>query len=127
MIGYGGAHWSFVFNSEASLDEGEQITDRGNGNFATAAVTQGYAPLDRYLMGFAPASDVPDTFVALNPSVSPLGHPQSGVAFTGRRLNISANDVIQASGPKDAGLHGGAAPFPFRLHSGRAAGPADSR
>ena len=51
--------------------------------FVTAAVTQGYAPLDRYLMGFAPASDVPDTFVALNPSVSPLGHPQSGVAFTG--------------------------------------------
>jgi uncharacterized protein (TIGR03437 family) len=36
--------------------------------------------------------------VALNPSVSPLGHPQSGVAFTGTRLNISANDVIQAMG-----------------------------
>ena len=54
MIGYGGAHWSFVFNSEASLDEGEQITDRGSGRFVTAAVTQGYAPLDRYLMGFAP-------------------------------------------------------------------------
>jgi hypothetical protein len=98
MIGYGGAHWSFVFNSEASLDEGEQITDRGGGRFVTAAVTQGYAPLDRYLMGFAPASDVPDTFVALNPSVSPLGHPQSGVAFTGTRLNISANDVIRAMG-----------------------------
>jgi uncharacterized protein (TIGR03437 family) len=98
MIGFGGAHWSFVFNSEASLDEGEQITDRGNGSFVTAAVTQGFAPLDRYLMGFAPASDVPDTFVALNPSVSPLGHPQSGVPFTGTRLNISANDVIQAMG-----------------------------
>ena len=28
MLGFGGAHWSFVFNSEASLDEGEQITDR---------------------------------------------------------------------------------------------------
>jgi uncharacterized protein (TIGR03437 family) len=98
MIGYGGAHWSFVFNSEASLDEGEQITDRGGGRFVTAAVTQGYAPLDRYLMGFAPASDVPDTFVALNPSVSPLGHPQSGVAFTGSRLNISVSDVIQAMG-----------------------------
>ena len=64
----------------------------------TAAVTQGYAPLDRYLMGFAPPADVPDTFVVLNPSVSPLGHPQSGVAFTGNRLNISVNDVIQAMG-----------------------------
>ena len=73
MIGFGGAHWSFVFNSEASLDEGERITDRRRGSFVTTEVTQGYAPLDRYLMGFAPASDVPDTFVALNPSVFAAG------------------------------------------------------
>ncbi len=98
MLGYQGAHWSFVFNSEASLDEGEQITDLGGGQFVTAAVTQGYAPLDRYLMGFAPSTAVPDTFVVLHPSVSPLGHPQSGVSFTGSRLNISVNDVIQAVG-----------------------------
>ena len=68
------------------------------GRFVTAAITQGYAPLDRYLMGFAPPADVPDTFVVTSPSVSPLGHPQSGVAFTGNRLNISVNDVIQAMG-----------------------------
>src|ERR1017187_6212527 len=100
MIGFGGAHWSFVFNSEASLDEGEQITDLGGGQFVTAAVTQGFAPLDRYLMGFAPSTAVPDTFVVLHPSanVSPLWHPQSGVSFTGSRLNISVNDVIQAVG-----------------------------
>jgi uncharacterized protein (TIGR03437 family) len=98
MIGFGGAHWSFVFNSEASLDEGEQLTDLGGGQFVTAAVTQGFAPLDRYLMGFAPSTAVPDTFVVLHPSVSPLGHPQSGVSFTGSRLNISVNDVIQAVG-----------------------------
>ena len=49
-------------------------------------------------MGFAPPADVPDTFVVLNPSVSPLGHPASGIGFTGNRLNISANDVIQAMG-----------------------------
>ena len=98
MIGYGGAHWSFVYDSEASLDEGEKVTDLGSGRFVTAAVTQGFAPLDRYLMGFSPASDVADTFVALNPSVSPLGHPQSGVGFTGTRLNISVNDIMQTLG-----------------------------
>src|ERR1035437_2357786 len=98
MIGFGGAHWSFVFDSEASLDEGEQINDLGGGRFVTGAVTQGFAPLDRYLMGFAPSSDVLDTFVVLNPSVSPLGHPLSGYAFTGNRLNIGVNDVIQAMG-----------------------------
>ena len=100
MIGYGGAHWSFVFNSEASLDEGEQLTDLGGGQFVTAAITQGFAPLDRYLMGFAPSTDVPDNtmFVVLHPSVSPLGHPESGVHFTGTKLPISVNDVIQAVG-----------------------------
>src|ERR1022692_1962547 len=67
MIGFGGAHWSFVFNSEASLDEGEQLTDLGGGQFVTAAVTQGFAPLDRYLMGFAPSTAVADNtmFVVL--------------------------------------------------------------
>jgi uncharacterized protein (TIGR03437 family) len=98
MIGFGGAHWSFAFNAGPSLAEGEQITDLGGGQFVTAAITQGFAPLDRYLMGFGPSSDVPDTFVVLNPSVSPLLHPESGIAFTGDRLNISVNDVIQAVG-----------------------------
>ncbi|MEO8595353.1 MAG: hypothetical protein ABI759_18675 [Candidatus Solibacter sp.] len=98
MIGFGGSHWSFAFNSEASLNEGEQIIDRGDGRFVTGAVTQGYSPLDRYLMGFAPPAAVPDTFVVLNPSVSPLRHPESNVPFTGTRLNISAADVIKAMG-----------------------------
>ena len=75
-----------------------RLTDLGDGVFVTAAVTQGYAPLDRYLMGLAAPGDVPETFVVLNPSISPLGHPASGVTFTGNRLNVSANDVIQAMG-----------------------------
>jgi uncharacterized protein (TIGR03437 family) len=98
MLGFGGVHWSFVFNSEASLDEGEQINDLGGGSFITGTVTQGFAPLDRYLMGFAPSTDVPDTFVVLNPSVSPLGHPMTGYFFTGTKFPISVNDVIQAVG-----------------------------
>ena len=98
MLGYGGVHWSFVFNSEASLDEGEQINDLGGGQFITGTVTQGFAPLDRYLMGFAPSTDVPDTFVVLNPSASPLGHPASGYFFTGNRMNIGVNDVIRTMG-----------------------------
>jgi uncharacterized protein (TIGR03437 family) len=98
MLGYQGAHWSFVYDSEASLLEGERITDLGGGRFVTAAITQGFAPLDRYLMGFAPSTDVLPTFIVLNPSVTPLQHQVSGVNFTGTRLNISVNDVIQAVG-----------------------------
>src|ERR1019366_6917049 len=95
MLGYQGAHWSFVFNSEASLDEGEQITDLGGGQFVTAAVTQDYAPLDRYLMGFAPSTDVPDTFVVLHPSAFPRGPPPSGGCFFRSPLDIN----VTARGP----------------------------
>ena len=101
MLGYGGAHWSFLFNSEASLDEGEQILDLGPDaapRFLTAAVTQGYSPLDQYLMGFRPPTEVPGTFVVTGSSVSPLAHPISGIPLDGGRLDIGVNDVIAAEG-----------------------------
>lgn len=104
MLGFGGVHWSFVFNSEASLDEGEQITDRGaavSPRFLTTAVTQHYSPLDQYLMGFRAPSDVPDTFVVTgyNPQqVSAISHPAGGVAFDGAPLPITINDIIKAEG-----------------------------
>jgi len=101
MLGYGGSHWSFVFNSEASLDEGEQILDRGadaSPRFVTAAITQAYSPLDQYLMGFRAATDVPPTFVLTGSSASPLGHPLSGVSLNGSRLDIRVDDVIASEG-----------------------------
>jgi uncharacterized protein (TIGR03437 family) len=101
MLGYGGSHWSYVFDSEASLDEGEQITDKGAGaspRFFTATETQGYSPLDQYLMGFRPSSAVPPVFVVTNSGLSPLGHPSLGVAFNGNRMDIAVDDVIAAVG-----------------------------
>jgi uncharacterized protein (TIGR03437 family) len=102
MIGYGGSHWAFVFNSEASLDEGERISDLGTSaspRFLTTDVTQGYAPLDQYLMGFRPASDVPPTFVVTNTaSYLPDLHPYSNVRFDGARRDVTAGDVVQAMG-----------------------------
>jgi uncharacterized protein (TIGR03437 family) len=107
MLGYGGSHWSFLFDSEASLDEGEQIVDRGDGGsprFVTGAVTQGYSPLDQYLMGFGPALAVQgifaveDAMTSFGIGVSPLGHPASDVTFSGNRLDIKVDDVIATEG-----------------------------
>jgi hypothetical protein len=104
MLGYGGVHWSFVFNSEASLDEGEQIIDRGPGaspRFITAAVTQHYSPLDQYLMGFRPPSAVPPTFVITGYNsrlVSPDWHPAGGVTIDGSPLPVATEDLIKAEG-----------------------------
>ena len=104
MLGFGGVHWSFVFNSEASLDEGEQITDRGglvSPRFLTTAVTQHYSPLDQYLMGFRAPADVPDTFVVTGydpKQVSPLWHPAGNVGFGGAPLKVRVSDLVDAEG-----------------------------
>jgi uncharacterized protein (TIGR03437 family) len=98
MLGYQNAHWSFVYNSMASILEGEEILDKGAGNFLTGAITQAYSPLDRYLMGFAPPSTVPETFAVLDASTSSQYHPYSNYAFTGSRYNIKVNDLIQSVG-----------------------------
>jgi uncharacterized protein (TIGR03437 family) len=103
MLGFQLAHWSFLFDSEASVMEGERISDRGGAvspEFLTTDLTQGYAPLDQYLMGFRPAAQVPDVFLVQNPSpnYAPTLHQFSGISFNGVRRNISVADVIQAEG-----------------------------
>jgi uncharacterized protein (TIGR03437 family) len=103
MLGYGGVHWSFVYDSEASLLEGERIADYGadaSPRFMTTNTVQGYSPLDQYLMGFIPANQVQDTFLVTDypSSISPLWHPIPEIPFDGVRRNVSVNDIIQIEG-----------------------------
>ena len=103
MLGYGGVHWSFVYDSEASLLEGERIADYGDGvspRFLTTNTVQDYSPLDQYLMGFRPPDQVPDTFLVTDypSSISPLWHPIPEIPFDGERRNVSVNDIIQVEG-----------------------------
>jgi uncharacterized protein (TIGR03437 family) len=103
MLGYQNSHWSFLFNSEASLLEGEHILDLGASakpRFLTAETVQHYAPLDQYLMGFRPAEAVPETLflVAGAPAFMQQLHPASGVAIDGTRQDIAVADVVQAMG-----------------------------
>jgi uncharacterized protein (TIGR03437 family) len=103
MLGFQNAHWSFLFNSEASLLEGEHILDLGPSakpRFLTAETVRHYAPLDQYLMGFRPASAVPETLFLITDAPPSLQqqHPASGVAIDGGRQDIRVEDVVQAMG-----------------------------
>ena len=104
MLGFGGVHWSFLFNSEASFLEGEKITDQGAGvspRFVTGAIVTHYAPLDQYLMGFRAAADVAETLFVVNnpsPSYAPTLHPASLVSFDGDRRDIPVGEVVQTVG-----------------------------
>lgn len=111
MLGQQGVHWSFNFNSEASLLEGNRIADRGPDaeiRYLTTGTVEGYSPLDQYLMGLRPPEDVPPMFAVLDShypgtaggSIPATKLPQKDVLFQGTRLDIPISDVIAAEGPR---------------------------
>ena len=103
MLGRQLAHWSFLFNSEASLLEGNRIRDNGpnaSPRFLTVATSEAYAPLDQYLMGFRAPEEVPPTFLVTGSSSIPDGSraPQPGVAFSGQRRDIAVDEIVGVVG-----------------------------
>ena len=102
MLGRQSAHWSFTFNSEASLLEGNRIRDDGPGanpRFATVATVEGYSALDQYLMGLRSPDEVAPTFLVTNATAGPSNRqPQAGVVFNGDRRDITVEEVIRAEG-----------------------------
>ncbi len=103
LLGRDFAHWSFYLDSDASVMEGNDIEDKGEGvspRFETVEIVKRYSMLDRYLMGLIPAGDVPPTFLVTNPSIDfPSGHqPQPGVLFDGERKDIEIQAIIDAEG-----------------------------
>lgn len=108
LLGRQHSHWSFFFNSNASVLEGNSIEDYGasaSPRFETVAVTQGYSPLDQYLMGLRTAAEVPATFLVENPTAAGrLGNaarsPEVGVTFDGERKTIRVDDIVAGEGPR---------------------------
>ena len=109
-LGRGASHWSFNFNSEASLLEGNRLRDDGVGlrpRFTSTAASQAYSPLDQYLFGLRAPTDVPPLFAAVDtdgPAAATA--PRVGAAFNGGRFDIDVQDVIKAAGVRlpDAGI-----------------------
>jgi uncharacterized protein (TIGR03437 family) len=103
MLGFQMAHWSFNFDSEASLLEGNRIRDNGPGanpRFTTVATVEGFSPLDQYLMGFRAPGEVspPDIFLVTNSGNASSRFPQTGVSFNGDRRDIGVQEIIQTEG-----------------------------
>jgi hypothetical protein len=102
LLGRDNAHWSFFFNSDASVMEGNQIEDQGGGQFRTVDAVKRYSRLDQYLMGLIPASQVPTFFYVESPNStkSRTDAPAIGVSFTGTRRDVLVDDVIAINGPR---------------------------
>ncbi|MCP4662798.1 MAG: hypothetical protein GY856_45985, partial [bacterium] len=115
LLGRGLAHWSFHHNTFASVMEGNLIRDNGDGTFVTIGATWGgYSALDQYLMGLIPASAVSDFYWVDNVDDPPRdARPESGVTFSGNRVNVSIGQVIAAVGQRRPPA--GEAPNRFRM------------
>ncbi len=105
LLGRANAHWSFFFNSDASVVEGNRIQDLGTGQsprFLTIGTVEHYSALDQYLMGLRGPDDVPPSFLVRNPSI-PLpaaSAPQPGVRFDGARQDITLQMITDAEGKR---------------------------
>ena len=106
LLGRDQAHWSFFFDSDASVMEGNDIEDLGGGSFRTVGAVQRYSLLDQYAMGLVPPSQVPPFFYVENP-VERLRRTRRasrrrevGVTFNGTRRDVLIQDIIAIHGPR---------------------------
>ena len=105
LLGRDQAHWSFFFDSDASVMEGNDIEDLGGGRFRTAAAVRRYSLLDQYAMGLVRDVDVPSFFYVDNPTNMSANRnresaPQVGVTFNGTRREVLIQDIIAIHGPR---------------------------
>jgi hypothetical protein len=106
LLGRDRSHWSFFFDSDASVAEGNDIVDHGGGSFSTRAAVERYSLLDQYAMGLVDRSQVPPFFYVQNPenvvpSKTSESSPAVGVTFTGIRRDVTIDDVIAVMGPRN--------------------------
>ncbi|MCS6805254.1 MAG: pre-peptidase C-terminal domain-containing protein [Acidobacteriota bacterium] len=97
-------HWSFFFNSDASLMYGNQWQENGDGTFTSVDATSRYGVLDEYAMGLRPPADVKSIFF-VSQANDPDGRtrnnlPEVGVTVRGVRADISLEQIIALNGPR---------------------------
>ena len=69
LLGRDDAHWSFFFDSDASVMEGNDIEDLGGGQFRTTDAVKRYSRLDQYMMGLDPAGQRADVLLRGEPEL----------------------------------------------------------
>ncbi|NWG14572.1 MAG: hypothetical protein HXY20_13680 [Acidobacteria bacterium] len=119
ILGRDQAHWSFFFDSDGSVMEGNDIEDRGADlgiqRFKTVGATYTYSLLDRYIMGLVGNEEVPKTFLVTDTYGTlkqASSNPQVGIVFGGNRKEVDIESIIAANGKREPSVH--ASPKVFR-------------
>ena len=106
LLGRGESHWSFFFDSDASVMEGNDIEDLGGGSFRTVGAVSRYSLLDQYAMGLVGPNQVPPFFYVQNPTnLSSTRNresgPEVGITFNGTRRDVLVQDIVAIHGPRE--------------------------
>ncbi|MDX1764109.1 MAG: CARDB domain-containing protein, partial [bacterium] len=100
LLGQDGSHWSYLFDSGASVLYGHDWQDNGDGTFTAIAGETAYSPLDLYLMGFYDKSQVPPMLLIENPDINPDKTPEVGVTIEGTARYVTIDDIIAVEGDR---------------------------
>jgi predicted small secreted protein len=103
LLGRDLAHWSFFFDSDASVMEGNDIEDQGGGQFRTVDAVKRYSRLDQYAMGLVGVASVPPFFFVESPAGTTKTRgsaPAVGVSFTGTKREVLIEDVVSVMGQR---------------------------
>jgi hypothetical protein len=105
LLGRADSHWSFFFDTDASVMEGNDIEDLGGGSFRTVDAVRRYSALDQYAMGLLAPPQIPRFFyveAAVNvvPERTNVSAPRVGVTFNGTRRDVLIEDVIAVLGAR---------------------------
>ena len=98
LLGKDGSHWSYLLDTDASLEYGADWQDNGDGTFTARAIRRFWSPLDLYLAGFYEPGQVPPFFLIENPAIDPLKLPELNVTIQGTKRVITVDDVVGAEG-----------------------------
>jgi hypothetical protein len=104
LLGRDLAHWSFFFDSDASVMEGNDIEDLGGGSFRTTAAVERYSALDQYAMGLRRESEVPSFFFVESPTNTTRtaeSAPRVGITFNGTKRTLLIQDIVGALGARN--------------------------
>ena len=108
LLGRGGSHWSYFMHTGVSPMEGNTWIDHGDGTFTSdpAAGLGSFTDLDLYMMGLLEPGEVgdfwvvePDPPIGLDPGLPAEAlYDGDPVTLTGRRVDLTVEDVIAAEG-----------------------------
>lgn len=108
LLGQNGAHWSFFFDSDASVLYGSDWEQESPGVFAATASQKRYSNLDLYLMGFLSPLEVGPLTLLQPETSSPYQAtdlpPPLGTRISATAQTLSVADIIRAEGVRQPAM-----------------------